>query len=259
MMLLGREIAEKIEEELRERNDKKSLLVIQIGSDEVSSLYVKKKKEFCQRVGVQFDLKRFSDDVTQVELVEFIQKANADKSINGIIVQLPLPDAIDKNSALLAISPDKDIDGFRYILDVEYKHYPPTVLAIDQLVDRYAPQAKSTRALIVGGGFLVGSPLCKYWLDQGIDVEILDKLDEKYFEKIKSAGLVVVSTGGGINLGSDNFAKNAVVIDASTVSESGSVKGDIDKTGWPEDISLAPVPGGVGPLTVAMLVRNLYE
>lgn len=259
MKLLGRPIAEKIEDELCVQSDKKSLLVIQVGSDEVSSLYVKKKKEFCQRVGVEFELKLLSDDVTQAELIEFIQKANADGSIDGIIVQLPLPEAIDKNSVLLTISPDKDIDGFRYILDEDYKHYPPTVLAIDQLVDRYAPQAKATRALIVGGGFLVGSPLHKYWLDQGIDVEILDKLDEDYFEKIKSAGLVVVSTGGGINLRSDNFAEGAVVIDASTVSESGSVKGDIDKTGWSDNISLAPVPGGVGPLTVAMLIKNLYE
>jgi methylenetetrahydrofolate dehydrogenase (NADP+)/methenyltetrahydrofolate cyclohydrolase len=259
MMLLGRKIAKEIEDELRARADKKSLLVIQVGSDEVSSLYVKKKKEFCQRIGVRFNLKQFSYDVTQFELIKFIKKANVDESIDGIIIQLPLPDNIDKNSVLLAISSDKDIDGFRYILDKEYKHYPPTVLAIDRLIDHYALQAKKTKVLIVGGGFLVGGPLCKYWLDQGIEVEILDKSDGEYFKKIKSAGLVVVSTGGRINLGSDNFAKNAVVIDASTVSESGSVKGDIDKTGWPENISLAPVPGGVGPLTVAMLVKNLYE
>lgn len=259
MMLLGRKIAKEIEDELRARADKKSLLVIQVGSDEVSSLYVKKKKEFCQRVGVRFSLKLFSNDVTQFGLIRFIKKANADKSIDGIIVQLPLPDNIDKNSVLLAISSDKDIDGFRYILDKDYKHYPPTVLAIDRLVNHYASQAKRTGALIVGGGFLVGNPLCKYWLDRGIAVEILDKSDEDYFKKIKSAGLVVVSTGGKINLRSDNFTKNAVVIDASTVSESGSVKGDIDKIGWPENISLAPVPGGVGPLTVAMLVKNLYD
>jgi methylenetetrahydrofolate dehydrogenase (NADP+) / methenyltetrahydrofolate cyclohydrolase len=259
MILKGKPVAREIEKNLPILANSGALLVVQVGSNTISDLYVRKKRELCEELGVSFKLKKFINSVSTKEVVDFIKQGNEDESTGGIIVQIPLPQNLDKERIIQAISCEKDIDGFCYIAGRDYKYYPPTVLAVDRIVEYYRPQAKRKKILIVGGGFLVGRPLYKYWHKAGLDVDILEKDCDQYFEKIKRADLIVVSTGGGAKLDKGHFKAGAVVVDASTISEAGKIAGDVDGKDWPDDIDLAPVPGGVGPLTVAMLLQNLLS
>jgi len=259
MILLGRPIAQKIEGGLKKKKSPKNLLVIQVGDDETSNLYIRKKSELASELGVKLELQKFPNEISEAKLIEAIHQANFDETVGAIVVQMPLPAGFDRDKIALEVAKEKDIDGFHYILAGGGNHIPPTVLAIDEIVKYYRPEALDKNILIVGGGFLVGQPLYRYWRDKGLNIQILKKDDSQYEQKLQANDLVVVATGGGRRFSYRDFKPGAVVIDASTMSENKKIIGDVDKTDWPDDIDLAPVPGGIGPLTVALLLRNFFE
>ncbi len=253
MKLLGNQIAGQIKKGLvRKPKLQGVFVVVQIGQDPISNLYVKKKVEFANDIGVSMEVKKTSKNKIEQDLRSLSRK----KRVRGIIVQLPLPKGLDREKVLGIISKEKDIDGFNFILDCPFRSYPPTVLAIYKIITAYNLPIKEG-VLIIGGGFLVGTPLRKFLIEKGIKNEILAKDDPDYEKKIKTAEVVVVATGGGRYFDQSDFKQGAFVIDASTVADEGKTRGDVNPEG--KLINLSPVPGGVGPVTVAMLFKNLYD
>ena len=261
MILEGRELAARIIKELgSSRAPRRCLAVIQVGDDPTSALYVAKKKEIADELGVCFRLVEFPENSTEDIILAEVLRLNSDNSIGGIVVQMPLPEGIDRNKIVSAIVPRKDPDGFHCILKSKRYHcVPPTVLAIDEILDFYQIEKSNKKILIVGGGFLVGRPLYAFWKENGLQASILEKGDKDYEKKLKDAQIVVLATGGGRKFSFRDFSASAVVIDASTVTDEGKLRGDAEAEDWPDDRHLSPVPGGIGPVTVAMLFKNFYE
>jgi len=260
LILNGQPLADTILESLE--NSRKpfgKFVIIQIGSDEVSTLYVKKKLEVGARLGVEVNVLRLEENVAQAKLIKKIENINRDPSVSAILLQIPLPSQIKRAEVAATIDLKKDVDGFGYILNkAGAKIVPPTVLAIDGLLNYYQIEKSSKTIEIIGGGFLVGKPLYKYFVEQSLNARILEKDDPQYEERVRSADIVVAATGGGRRFRFTNFKAGATVVDASTMSENGQIKGDIDNIDWRDSVNLAPVPGGVGPVTVAMLYRNFF-
>lgn len=260
MNLDGNRVAKKIFNELKSKQAPLGrFVVIQVGHDKISGLYVEKKREMAAKLEVDFELKNFAELTTQENLIQEIKRLNNDSKVRGILVQIPLPSQIDRSKIAGAIEPSKDIDGFAYILKSSNAPFlPPTVLAIDEILDFYKIEKSNKKIEIVGGGFLVGRPLSRLWRANGLNAEILEKDSPNYQLRVKEADIVVVATGGGARFSARDFKLGATVIDASTMAEDGKIRGDVDSEDWPDNINLASVPGGVGPVTVAMLFRNFF-
>ena len=260
MFLEGKNLADKIFSKLAESPAPRgALCVIFIGDDKTSALYIAKKKEAAEKLKVEFKLLALPAKTSQDELVREIEKLNSSSRVSGILVQMPLPNKIDRFEVAAKITPEKDVDGFNYIANGSGRTVPPTVLAIDELLDFYKIKKLAKKILIVGRGFLVGRPLETFWQFKGYDIEVMDRESQNYSKKLKESEIVVVATGGGRKFSFNDFSPNSVIIDASTVAEEGALWGDVSLVGWPGNIRLAPTPGGVGPVTVAMLYRNFYS
>jgi len=259
MFLYGQKLAIKIIDELKTRPKPSGCLcAVQVGDDPVSSLYIEKKKEVADTLGVCFKVIKLKKEITQTDLISEIERLNANSKIGAIIVQLPLPEVLNRREVVAKIVPEKDVDGFSFILGEKSKVIAPTILAIDELLDFYHIEKSNQKILIVGEGFLVGKPLGVFWRKEGLEIDMLLKDDEYYAEKLRDADIVVLAIGGGKTFGYQDFKVGATIIDASTVDDLGKVRGDVSLDGWAEDKNIAPVPGGVGPVTVAMLFRNLF-
>ncbi len=251
--LLGLPIAEKVKESLiTSPKPSGKLAVVQIGDNPVSSLYVKKKREFAEEVGIDCVVVNVGVD----EAAAKVRELGEDEEIKGIIIQLPIPNRLDREELLNLIPKEKDVDGFSYILNRDYVTIPPTVLAIMAVFGFYNIPV-SRGVLIVGEGFLVGSPLKRFLAEHNIPVKVLGKGDSEYAAMLKSHEVVVVATGGGKFFEQSEFKPGAYVIDASTVQDENKIRGDVSKEG--NLINLCPVPGGVGPITVAMLFKNFFS
>ncbi len=260
MFLYGDPLANKIISDLKTRKTPAgALVVIQLNDDPTSSLYIKKKAELARDLGIVFNLIKLPSSISFSNLKFKMNKFNNDKSIRAILVQMPLPGHLERIEVAQLISKNKDVDGFGYIIGNDNTVLPPTVAAISDLLSFYKISLVGKKVLIVGGGFLVGKPLYRYLMENEINVEVLDKNDKDYFERIRSADVVITSTGRGAKFTYGDFKKNATVIDASTVCEGGFTVGDVETRGWKADKNLAPVPGGVGPVTVAELFKNFFQ
>jgi len=230
------------------------LVIIKMGKNRVSEIYISKKIEFAKSLGVKVRV----IEATEKNIFEYIEKLNNDKNIRAVFLQLPIPSSVDRNKVLSAIKASKDVDGFHYILGLEdAKTIPPTILAIHEFLKFHNVDLEKG-VLIVGGGFLVGKPLRKFLQSKNIEAEILQKNESHYAQKLLSADVSVVATGVGNIFNGDEFKVGATVIDASTVACEDRLGGDVEEPGSSK-ISLAPVPGGVGPVTVAMLFRNFFD
>jgi len=261
MILNGKQIADEIFSELKKTPlPNGNFVVIQVGDDPVSNLYVLKKKAMAQKLGFKIEVKKFDEIISESELKQEIVRLNSNPKVRAVMVQMPLPKSIDRVKISELIDAKKDVDGFSYILEKpDYKFLPPTILAIDEILRYFDISKIEKKILIVGEGFLVGKPLFYFYKDQNLDVSILKKDEAEYETKIHEADIVVVATGGGKVFKKDDFKSGAAVIDASTISDEGKIRGDVNLENWPDNISIAPVPGGVGPLTVAMLMKNYYR
>jgi methylenetetrahydrofolate dehydrogenase (NADP+)/methenyltetrahydrofolate cyclohydrolase len=259
MILYGAPLAEKILGEVKNKPlPVGKLVVIKVGDDLTSELYITKKSEVAQYLSIDFEVVRLEKKISVEEFRSTISRLNEDSSVRAILLQIPLPSQIDRNWAASLIDPSKDIDGFNYILGKSDRPIPPTIMAIVDLLGFYIIPLESKKTVIVGGGFLVGKPLYRYLYERGYQVMILEKNTPRYEQVLKSGDIVITATGRGGSFTRYDFKSGAVVIDASTVCESGATRGDVDLRSWNDDVSISPVPGGIGPVTVAELYKNFY-
>jgi len=265
ILLVGEKIAERMQERLAAEKKELHLVAVQVGSNAVSERYLAEKKKAAVKVGVRFSKHSFPQDIAEEDLKREIAALAAQEDVHGIVVQLPLPRHLSQQAVLDEIPEGKDPDvlsstAFGKFALGSSSIVPPTAHAVALLLEEHKIAVKGKRALLVGAGRLVGLPLAFWFLSQKATLTIADKYTENLKELSLRADIVVAGTGKAGLITGDMIREGAVVVDAGTSVEAGATKGDVDF----ESVSqvagyITPVPGGVGPLTVACLFQNLWQ
>ena len=266
----GKKISQEIKDELKEKvaamakeGKKVALAVIQVGNDPASSVYVRNKKKACEYIGIESLSYELPEETTEEELVALIEKLNADVGVNGILVQLPLPEQINEEKIIQTISPDKDVDGFHMqnvgALCTGGKGYVScTPLGIITLLKRSGIEIAGKRCVVMGRSNIVGKPMAMLLLRENGTVTICHSKTQDMKEITRQADILVVAIGKPKFVDETYVKEGAVVIDVGIHRNAeNKLCGDVDfyKVA-PHTSAITPVPGGVGPMTIAMLMNN---
>ena len=250
--------------QIQEINEKLKLAVIQVGNNESSNIYINNKRKLCDKVGILFEHIKY-DLVEEKELITKIEELNNDKTVTGILVQLPLPKEIDEKKVIDSINPQKDVDGLTTsnvgkLFSGDKGIVPCTALGILNILKSLNINLEGANIVIVGRSRLVGLPLAGLLLRQNATVTICHSKTKDLKEKTKQADILIVATGKKGLITEDFVKENAVVIDVGINRVEGRIYGDCEfETIKDKCKAITPVPGGVGPLTVTMLINNVIE
>lgn len=269
----GKQISAQIKEELKEKvADLKSrgievtLAVIQVGSDPASCVYVKNKKKACEFIGIRSLSYELPEETTQEELLVLIEELNAREDVNGILVQLPLPGHIDEEKVLDSIDPNKDVDGFHpcnvgALCIGKPGFVSCTPAGIIQLLKRSGIEIAGKECVVIGRSNIVGKPMALLLLRENGTVTIAHSKTEHLKEVTRRADILVAAVGRPRMITADYVKEGAVVIDVGIHrNENNKLCGDVDYDSVaPKCSAITPVPGGVGPMTIAMLMSNCVE
>lgn len=259
--LRGKKEADKILKEvqkgIKKAKIKPFLAVILVGENKASEIYVKLKKEAARKAGIGFELYKSNGKVDQKIIEAKIGKLNKNQKINGIIVQLPVPKKFDAPKMINAIAPEKDVDGFS---NRGGKILPVFPKAIIRLIESSGKNIKGKKALIVANSKLFGKTMAEMLKTKKVKAEfILNKEIFKNSEKLKKADILITAVGTGGIIKGEMIKKGAIVIDGGITRENGKTRGDVDFNSAKKVAGfISPVPGGVGPMTVAGLLENVY-
>mgnify|MGYP002509758925 FL=1 len=270
----GKAISAQIKDELKKKVEvlketqgiSVCLAVIQVGSDPASTVYVGNKKKACAYIGIDSLSYELPEETTQEELLTLIGELNSNKEVNGILVQLPLPEHIDEDAVIRAIDPKKDVDGFHpqsvgALCIGQPGFVSCTPAGIIQLLKRSGIEIAGRECVIIGRSNIVGKPMALLFLRENGTVTVAHSRTANLQEVTKRADILVVAVGRPKMITRDYVKEGAVVIDVGIHrNESGRLCGDVDY----EDVApvcsaITPVPGGVGPMTIAMLMYNCVE
>jgi len=267
----GRVLAKKIRDEvaaevrgLKEKGMKApKLAVILVGDDPASQGYVRNKEKAAAEVGMSSEVRRIPSSIKEKELIEIIRQMNADKETNGILVQLPLPKGISESRATAEVSPEKDVDGLTpenmglLIRGDETRLLPCTPQGIIEMILSTGIEIKGKEAVVVGRSNIVGKPVALLLLQRHATVTICHSRTRDLGEVTRRADILVAAVGNPGLIHGDMVKPGAVVIDVGTNRVEGKWVGDVDyETAKDRAAAISPVPGGVGPMTIAMLLRN---
>ena len=269
-ILDGKAVSLKVKESVKVRADElkkfgiePTLAVVLVGEDKASQTYVRAKEKACNEYGIKSVAHRLSENTTQNELLALINVLNLDDSIHGILVQLPLPKHIDTNVVLAAIDPRKDVDGFHAVnvgklvsgLD---GFVPCTSLGVMEILKEYGIEVAGLNAVVIGRSNIVGKPMANLLLNASATVTVTHSKTKNLKEICKNADLIVAAIGKPFFLKADMVKDGAVVVDVGINRlDDGRLVGDVDfDEVAPKCSYITPVPGGVGPMTIAMLLNN---
>ena len=269
-ILDGKAVSLKVKESVKVRADElkkfgvePTLAVVLVGEDKASQTYVRAKEKACNEYGIKSVAHRLSENTTQNELLALINVLNLDDSIHGILVQLPLPKHIDTNVVLAAIDPRKDVDGFHAVnvgklvsgLD---GFVPCTPLGVMEILKEYGIDVAGLNAVVIGRSNIVGKPMANLLLNASATVTVTHSKTKNLKENCKNADLIVAAIGKPFFLKADMVKDGAVVVDVGINRlDDGRLVGDVDfDEVAPKCSYITPVPGGVGPMTIAMLLNN---
>lgn len=268
----GKTIAAKVREELAQKivsengQDMPVLAVILVGDNEASHIYVRNKKKAAAEVGIGCEVLEFSDTIGEHALLEVIDELNKNSYINGIIVQLPLPKHIDSLHILSKIRPEKDVDGFNpYNAGLLACREPDAIVSatprgILKLLESTGIELTGKHAVVIGRSNIVGRPVSMLLLNQDCTVSITHSKTENLSEIVRQGDIVVAACGCAKLVKKEWIKEGAVIIDVGINRVDGKLCGDVDFDAVCEKAAfITPVPGGVGPMTVAMLLENTYE
>lgn len=271
-LLEGKPIAERIKEDIKQQiqalNLKPVLASIQVGENPGAEAYVKSQQKTAQNLGIEYQLHKLAQDTTEKALAEFIQKLNSDKFVNGIIVQMPLPLQIDYKRISQFILPEKDVEGMHpanigKLLFGKAKILPCTPQAVMELLHSINLNLYGKEVAIVGHSEIVGKPLSLLLLDKFATVTVCHigtSQAGKLEEHVRLAEVLIVAAGKAGLIKGEWIKQDAVVIDVGINRVADKIVGDVEFEEAQKRASyITPVPGGVGPLTVTMLMRNLVE
>lgn len=267
----GKAIAEKIRSEIKDQvanvinqgNQVPGLAVVQVGQDPASSVYVRNKRMACKEVGMnsfEYDL---DENVTQNELLSLVDELNANSEVTGILIQLPLPEHINETMVIEAIDPKKDVDGFHpYTIGRLMQRIPLlrpcTAIGVITMLEEIGVDPIGQHVVIVGASNLVGRPLNLEFLLKGATTTVCHKYTKNLEDHVKQADILAVAVGKANFIPGSWIKEGAIVFDIGiNRNEAGKLTGDVDFESAKERASwISPVPGGVGPMTVAMLIKN---
>ncbi len=269
----GKKISTEIKDECKERVARYNeagieicMAVIQVGSDPASSVYVNNKKKACEYIGIKSLSYQLEENTTEEELLELIDKLNKDASVRGILVQLPLPKTISEDKVLMAISPKKDVDGFHPMnvgnLCIGRKGFLScTPAGVIELLKRYNIDIAGKECVVVGRSNIVGKPMSILLLRENGTVTITHSRTKDLKEVCKRADILVAALGKPKFITEEYVKDGAVVIDVGIHrNENNKLCGDVDFDAVaPKCSAITPVPGGVGPMTIAMLMKNCVD
>jgi methylenetetrahydrofolate dehydrogenase (NADP+)/methenyltetrahydrofolate cyclohydrolase len=266
---ISKQIRKTIKDEIGKYKEKYNLIpglsVILVGEDPASQVYVRNKERACREVGINSTVIRMKEETSEEELLATIHELNQDDSIHGILVQLPLPEHINEESIINAISPSKDVDGFHPIhagmlMNGQAGLEPCTPKGIIRLIEETGESIAGKNAVVIGRSNIVGKPVALMLLQRNATVTIAHSKTQNLKEVARNADILVVAIGKAKFIDSSYIKEGAIVIDVGTTRVEGSLYGDVDfddakkKAGY-----ITPVPGGVGPMTITMLLENTLE
>lgn len=269
----GKSLAKKIRlelkdevEKLKEKGINPKLAVIMVGDDPGSQVYVRNKSKACEKVGIDFEEYLYDDSLTEKELLEVIEKLNKDESVHGILLQSPVPKHININKAFRTISPNKDVDGFNPVnvgnLSIgEDAFISCTPYGIVKMLEEYNIETEGKRAVILGRSNIVGKPMIQCMLNKNATVTVCHSKTKNIEEITQEADILIAAIGKPKFVKKDMVKKGATVIDVGINRlDDGTICGDVDF----EEVEkiaghITPVPGGVGPMTIAMLLNNVVK
>lgn len=269
----GKEIAQIIKDEmklevakLKEQGKSCCLAVIQVGNDPASSVYVSNKKKACAYIGIDSLSYELPEETTEEELLTLIDKLNMDEAVHGILCQLPLPRHINEKTILNHISPKKDVDGFHpqnvgSLVVGDFGFVSCTPAGIIQLLKRSNIEMEGKHCVVIGRSNIVGKPMALLMLRENATVTICHSKTKNLKEICKEADILIVAIGKPLFVTKDYVKEGAVVIDVGIHrDENNKLCGDVDyKDVEPICSAITPVPGGVGPMTICMLMKNCLE
>ena len=272
MIINGKEIASKIQEalinevkQLKEKLITPSLTLVQVGEEKASLSYARSISKEAEILGIYLEHYKMPYETTEEELLLTIKKLNERRDINGIVIELPLPQGINKNLALEAISPEKDVDGFHPInmgrlLEGTAKFVPATAQSVLEAIKSVNPYIEGKNAVIIGRSNIVGKPTALLLLQENATVTICHSRTKNLQSISQTADILVVSTGRPHMIDKSYIKRGAIVIDVGITKINGKIIGDVDfddvkdVAGW-----ITPVPGGIGILTTLMLFKNTIK
>lgn len=266
----GKQISLDIKNELKEKVAKYkehgieiTLAVVKVGNDPASAVYVRNKEKACEYVGINSKTLALPEETTEEELLNVVKKLNEDKNVNGILVQLPLPKHIDESKVLLTIDSTKDVDGFHPVnvgkmVIGEDTFLPCTPAGIIEMIKRTDIDIEGKECVVIGRSNIVGKPMAMLMLKENATVTIAHSRTKDLKEVTKRADIIVAAIGKAKFVTADYVKEGAVVIDVGMDrDENGKLCGDVDFESVSKVASaITPVPGGVGPMTVTMLLVN---
>ena len=267
--LISKQIKDELKEEaaqLKEQGIVPCLAVIQVGHDPASTVYVNNKKKACAYVGIESKAFELEEDISQQELLNLVESLNQDDSVNGILVQLPLPKHIDEDVVIQTINPKKDVDGFHpvsvgnlWIGDKGFVSCTPA--GIIQLLKRSGISIEGKNCVVVGRSNIVGKPMACLMLRENATVTVTHSHTQNLKEITSKADILIVAIGKREFITADYVKEGAVVIDVGMHrNEENKLCGDVNfKEVEPKASAITPVPGGVGPMTIAMLMNNCMD
>lgn len=270
IILDGKKLRDKIFEDLKAKLDKMAkkptLAVILVGENPASQIYVRNKKKTAEKLGINSISIEYPSDITESELLQKIEELNNDENVTAILVQLPLPEHINKNKVIDRILPQKDVDGLtpynlgKLFSGEEPYVYPCTPKGILLLLDEYNIELEGRHVVVVGRSNLVGKPVAQLFLKRNATVTMCHSHTKNLANITKTADIIVSAVGKNV-IGEKMLKSNCVVVDVGIFrDENGKISGDVDF----ENVSkvaayISPVPGGVGPMTIASLMLNTVE
>lgn len=269
----GKKISQEIKDELKEKvaeyrkeGKKAALAVVQVGNDPASTVSVRNKKHACAYIGIESDSYEIPEETREEALLALIDELNGREDINGILVQLPLPKHINEEKIILAISPEKDVDGFHPqsagALMIGSKGFLPcTPAGVIQLLKRSGVEIEGKHCVVIGRSNIVGKPMAMLMLRENATVTVAHSRTKNLKELCCQADILIVAVGKPKFITADYVKEGAVVIDVGIHRLEGKkLCGDVDFDDVEPHVSaITPVPGGVGPMTIAMLMNNCVE
>lgn len=266
---LAKEIREDLKikcEELKEKGIKPQLAVIMVGDDNASQVYVRNKSKVCDEIGIEFEEHILDANIEQKVLIDLIEKLNKDKNIHGILLQSPIPEHLDINEAFRAIAPEKDVDGFNPLnvgkLCLNQDTFVScTPYGIMKMFEAYNIDLTGKNVTILGRSNIVGKPLIQCCLNKNATVTVCHSKTKDLKQHTQNADVVIAAIGKSKFVTEDMIKPGAVVIDVGiNRSDDGNITGDVDfESVYNKASYITPVPGGVGPMTIAMLMNNVIK
>lgn len=260
---VSQSVKERVRDEIAEKGLKIGLAVIIVGNNQASRVYVNNKKKACEFCGITSIEYALPEETTEEQLLELVEACNKDKNINGILVQLPLPSQINEKTVIEHIDPNKDVDAFHAvnvgkIMIGEYSFLPCTPAGIMELIHSTGTEVSGKECVVIGRSNIVGKPMAMLLLHENGTVTICHSKTKNLAEVCRRADILVAAVGKRGFVTADMVKEGAVVIDVGmNRNAEGKLCGDVDFENVAQKCScITPVPGGVGPMTIAMLMEN---